>query len=131
MHFQLSTLKKESLTITYYFTKVKQLLDTLFAISYPLCYLEITLYLLVGLPSSYDSLVTSITTKLDSISLDDLYGYLLTHENHLNQQNTFNEFNLPLPNIVTSHPDWDHHGPPSHKCGSHHGNLSRGRGRGF
>jgi Zn-dependent protease with chaperone function len=52
MRFQLSTLKKASLTITDYFTTVKQLSDTLFAISHPLGSSEITLYLLAGLPPS-------------------------------------------------------------------------------
>jgi hypothetical protein len=41
---------------------------------------EVTSYILAGLPSDCDSLVTSVTTRLDSISLDDLYGYLSTHE---------------------------------------------------
>ncbi|KAA8535839.1 hypothetical protein F0562_030841 [Nyssa sinensis] len=131
IHFQLSTLKKASLTITDYFTKVKQLSDTLSAISHPLSSSEITSYLLAGLPSSYDSLVTSITTRLDPISLDDLYGCLLTHENSLDQQNTSNDFTLPSANIATSYSGRGHRGSPSPHGAPHYGSRSRGRGRAF
>ncbi|KAJ0100797.1 hypothetical protein Patl1_04832 [Pistacia atlantica] len=131
IRFQLSTLKKASLIITDYFTKVKHISDTLSAISHPLSSSEITSYLLAGLPSSYDSLVTVITTRLDPISLDDLYGCLLTHENRLEQQTTSNEFNLPLANIATSYSGRGHHGSPSNRGAPHYGNRSRGRGRGF
>ncbi|KAJ0035570.1 hypothetical protein Pint_25899 [Pistacia integerrima] len=131
IRFQLSTLKKASLTITDYFTKVKHLSDTLSTISHPLSSSKITSYLLDGLPSSYDSLVTAITTRLDPISLDDLYGCLLTHENRLEQQTTSNEFNLPSANIATSYFGRGHRGSPSNRGAPHYGNQSRGRGRGF
>ncbi|KAJ0093923.1 hypothetical protein Patl1_25280 [Pistacia atlantica] len=131
IRFQLSTLKKASLTITDYFTKVKQLSDTLSAISHPLSSSEITSYLLAGLPSSYDSLVTAITTRLDPISLDDLYGCLVTHENRLEQQTTSNELTFPSANIATSYSGRGHRGSPSNKGAPHYGNRSRGRGHGF
>ncbi|KAJ0046219.1 hypothetical protein Pint_04724 [Pistacia integerrima] len=111
--------------------KVKHLLDTLSTISHPLSSSEITLYLLASLPSSYDSLVIAITTRLDPISLDDLYGCLLTHENRLEQQTTSNEFNLPLASIATSYSGRGHRGSPSNRGAPHYGNRSRGRGRGF
>jgi hypothetical protein len=37
-------------------------------------------YLLAGLESKYDPFVTSITTRLDPLSLNELYGHLLAHE---------------------------------------------------
>lgn len=40
---------------------------------------EILAYLLAGLPSEYDSYVTSMTTK-DSITLDDAYAHLVAFE---------------------------------------------------
>ncbi|KAA8519206.1 hypothetical protein F0562_013462 [Nyssa sinensis] len=125
IRFQLSTLKKASLTITDYFTKVKKLFDTLFAINHTLSSSEITSYLLASLPSSYDSLVTSITTRVDPISLDDLYGCLLTHENRLDQQNTSHDFTLPSANIATSYSGRGPRGSPSHRGAPHYGNRSR------
>jgi hypothetical protein len=74
MRFQLSTLKKASLTITDYFTKVKQLSDTLSAISHPLDSSEITSYLLAGLPPSYDSL--SLLLPL-GLNLSRLMNYMV------------------------------------------------------
>jgi len=74
MRFQLSTLKKASLTITDYFTKVKQLSDTLSAISHPLDSSEITSYLLAGLPPSYNSLSLLLPLGLD---LSRLMNYMV------------------------------------------------------
>lgn len=39
-------------------------------------------YLLAGLGSDYDPFVTSITTKTEALSLDDVYAHLLTFEAH-------------------------------------------------
>lgn len=40
-------------------------------------------YLLAGLGHDYDSFVSSVTTKLEPISLEPLYGQLLSHETRL------------------------------------------------
>ena len=42
-------------------------------------------YILGGLDSTYDSLVTSITTRVDPISLEDLFSHLLSHDNALSE----------------------------------------------
>lgn len=40
----------------------------------------------------YDHFVTSITTHIDPLSVDELYGHHLTHENRLEQHhNIFTE----------------------------------------
>lgn len=44
---------------------------------------EIVPYLLVGLNIEYDAIVSSVTTHLDPISLEELLGLFLTHEAHL------------------------------------------------
>ena len=41
---------------------------------------EVISYLIDGLSSDYDSLVTSAITKVDPMTLEEFYGYLLTHE---------------------------------------------------
>jgi hypothetical protein len=40
-------------------------------------------YVLASLPMEFDSLVTSVTTCIDLVSMTDLYGRLLTHEQRI------------------------------------------------
>lgn len=47
---------------------------------------EFNTYLLVGLGSTNDSLVTSVTTRFDPPSPKELFSHLLTHEARLLQQ---------------------------------------------
>lgn len=44
-------------------------------------------YLLAGLDQEYDALVTSITTRSDDMSLNDVYAHLLSFELRLEQRN--------------------------------------------
>jgi hypothetical protein len=43
-------------------------------------------FLLAGLGSEFDPLVTSVTTRVNHISRDDIHGLLLAHEIRLEQQ---------------------------------------------
>jgi hypothetical protein len=43
-------------------------------------------FLLKGLGSEYDPFVTAVTTRVDPLSIDELYGHLLAHEMRLDQQ---------------------------------------------
>jgi hypothetical protein len=61
------------------------LAHTLVASDEPLKSSEFVSYLLAGLNSEYDPLVTSITTRVDLLSIEELYGYLLTYEQRINQ----------------------------------------------
>ena len=56
-----------------YFNKVKGLADTLAAIGQPLPDEEVSAYILAGLDSDFDSLVTLVTTNTNLMSLNDLY----------------------------------------------------------
>ena len=69
--------------ISDYFQRFKGLVDTLFAASQPLNNFEIVSYLLTGLGPEYDPFVMSVTTCVDPLSFDELYGHLLEHENRL------------------------------------------------
>lgn len=62
-----------------YFHKVKNLASQLATVDVALHDEDVQAYLLAGLPSDYDPLVTSITTK-DYISLDNVYAHLITFE---------------------------------------------------
>jgi len=43
-------------------------------------------FLLKGLGLDYDQFITSVTTRVNPLSIDELYGHLLAHEMHLEQQ---------------------------------------------
>jgi hypothetical protein len=77
---QLATLKKGSLFATEYFNKMKALADTLAIIGQPLKDEDFIAYLLAGLDESYDSLVTSVTTRDDAIPLSEWFAYLLSQK---------------------------------------------------
>ena len=83
IHYQLATAKKGGSSISDYFQKFKGLADTLAAAGQPLNDFEIVSYLLAGLGPEYDPFVTSVTTRVDPLSIDEPYGHLLAHENRL------------------------------------------------
>lgn len=79
---ELATTKKRDLSAAAYFSKIKSLASELTAADAPLRDDEVVAYLLAGLGSDYDPFVTSITTKTEALSLDDVYAHLLTFEAH-------------------------------------------------
>ena len=83
IHYQLAMIKKSGSLISNYFQKFKGLADTLAAAGQPLNDFEIVSYLLAGLGPEYDPFVTSVTTRVDPLSIDELYDHLLAHENRL------------------------------------------------
>jgi hypothetical protein len=80
---------------------MKEFADTLAAIEKPLIDCEMVSYILSGLNSEYDSFVTTITTRLDPISMEELYGHLLTFKSQLEQQTTVLDILFPFVNVVT------------------------------
>jgi hypothetical protein len=83
LHYQLATAKKGSSSIIDYFHRLKHTAATLAAAGQPFNDYEFTSFLLVGLGLEYDSLVTSITTRVEPLTMDDLLGHLLAHETRL------------------------------------------------
>jgi hypothetical protein len=59
---------------------VKILVATMTTISESLKDLEAVAYLLAGLDSDYEPLITVMTTKSDLVGINELYDYLLSHE---------------------------------------------------
>jgi hypothetical protein len=100
MHYQLATLKKGSASIANYYQRMKTLNDTLAAMGQPLKDFEAVSYLLYGLGSEYNPLVTSITTRVDPLTLDNIYSHLLAHKLHVEQH--FPAADLPLPSSNVS-----------------------------
>jgi hypothetical protein len=70
IHYQLATIRKGDMSIADYFQKLTGLADTLAAIDQPLNEFDLVSFLLAGLNSDYDSFVTSVTTRVDPISLE-------------------------------------------------------------
>ena len=68
LHYQLATLKKGSDSVAEYYQKAKFLCDTLAAAGKSLPPIEFITYLLTGLGTDFDSLVTCITTRVDPLS---------------------------------------------------------------
>ena len=105
IRYQLSTLQRGNLSISDYYQRAKTLADTLAAIGQPLQHFEVVSYILGSLDSTYDSLVTSITTRVDPISLEDLFSHLLSHEqrikrNHATPDIPFPQQMLPLAPLI-------------------------------
>jgi hypothetical protein len=80
LHYELATANKGSSSIIAYFQRIKQISATLAAAKRPLNDFEFTSYLLAGLGPEYDPLITSITTQVEPLTMDDLLGHLLAHE---------------------------------------------------
>jgi hypothetical protein len=55
---------------------------------------EFISYLLQGLPSDYDSLITSITTRPDAYSVSDVYAHLLNYEIRHEHYNSLGQLSL-------------------------------------
>uniref|UniRef100_A0A2N9GHH1 Retrovirus-related Pol polyprotein from transposon TNT 1-94-like beta-barrel domain-containing protein n=1 Tax=Fagus sylvatica TaxID=28930 RepID=A0A2N9GHH1_FAGSY len=125
--YNLATLCKGNLSITDYFQKAKSLSDLLSSIGEPLNDSNLTSAILAGLPFDYNSLVISVNTRLEDVSLDELYGHLLTHELRLEQQNTPPDLGAPTANFVDRNTPPSSHGR-SFQNPTPRGNGSRGRG---
>jgi hypothetical protein len=90
--------------VTDYFQKFKSLSDTLAVVGQHLNEFESLSFVLAGLGTDFDSIVTTISTCGDTMPLEDLYSHLLIHEQRIEHQSTTTEpffFPLPmLPSIV-------------------------------
>ena len=139
IYYQLATLRKGDSPIANYFHRFTNLADTLAAVDHPLNDFEMISFLLAGLGSNYDSFVTSVNTRVEPLSIEDLYGHLLAHELRLIQ-------NQPSVDLSVAAVNYAHkgflprggrggHSPTTNHAGrtsspSQHTNRGYGRGRG-
>jgi hypothetical protein len=93
-------LKKGAQTISAYFQKAHGFSHLLVAIGTPFEASELVSNVLAGLGSEYDPLVTSVTTRQDYISLNDLYGYMLSYELRLEQHKFTIDLNISTTNTA-------------------------------
>jgi hypothetical protein len=119
---QLTSAKKKGVRAADYFRSMKTLSDTLATIGQPLSEDEIISYVLAGLGSNYDSLVTSLSVK-DDLTLDEVYSHLLAYEHRHEVQDTDYNIGGSSANYINRN-----QGRGGGQGG--HGGNSRGRGGG-
>jgi hypothetical protein len=128
LRLQLTTAKKGNLSVSDHFHKIKHITATLAAASDPVSDFEFTAYLLGGLGPEYDLFVTSVTTRVEPLSMDTLFGHLLDHESRIAQHHQSDSL-FPTANIAARSPH-PHRGCDVHKSFPHSsGQGLRSRGR--
>ncbi len=126
LHFQLATLKKAGSSVADYYQKFKSLSDNLSAAGQPLNDFEQHSFLLAGLGTDFDSIVASLSTKSELMTIEDLYSHLLIHEQRLEHHTPAIEPVFPSANFAAR-------GAPQRGRGrgnSSSGRFNRGRGKG-
>jgi len=106
LRYQLSHLKKKDMTAADYFQKMKTLADTMASIGNPLQDQEILGYMLAGLGSLYEALVTTVSTRDTPVSLTNFYAYLISAELRIERNTSVGEIQ-PSGHSATRAPCWN------------------------
>jgi hypothetical protein len=85
---ELATSKKCDLSAADFFHKIMGFANELAAANAPLHDEEVLAYLHAGLPVEYDPFITSMMTKSEALSLDDVFTHLIAFEARLPQHQT-------------------------------------------
>jgi hypothetical protein len=72
----------------------------------PLDDAEMVSFILRGLGSDYDPFVISVNTRVDSLSIEELYGHLLVHEQRLDHNLTAIDLIVTGANTVSCSPSY-------------------------
>ncbi|KAH9682619.1 retrovirus-related pol polyprotein from transposon RE1 [Citrus sinensis] len=93
LKMMLNNLKKGSMTMTEYFSKLKSVTDELAIAGSPVSSLDFITHLISGLGQPYYPVVVYIEANVLKMSINEAYSMLLTHEARLesNQSNSFKE----------------------------------------
>jgi hypothetical protein len=76
----LSTSKKGDMTTSRYVAKMKALTDEMTSVGKRLDDEDLISYILAGLDLDFDSVISAISTRVEPVSVVELYGQLLSHE---------------------------------------------------
>lgn len=79
----LTTKKKGTLSITEYYAKMKGFADEMVASGKPLDDEELVAYIVNGLDSEFNPVVSALVTRVKPISVTELYSQLLSFKNWL------------------------------------------------
>ncbi|KAK4276114.1 hypothetical protein QN277_019103 [Acacia crassicarpa] len=108
---QLKSIKLQNLSVNAYLLKLKGIIDALSAIGHPISESDHIDQILEGLPEAYDPFVTSVTSRKDPYTVDEIEALLLSQETRLEQHQRASEVTT---NVV-------------HTRGSSRGSFGRGR----
>jgi hypothetical protein len=97
---QVATLKKGALSIFAYYQKAQGFSHLLVAIGKPIDASKLISHILAGLGPEYDPLVTSVTTRQDSISLNEVYSFMLSYEMRLEQHKSSIDLSISTTNTA-------------------------------
>ncbi|KAL5538074.1 hypothetical protein UlMin_043114 [Ulmus minor] len=100
LRLQLQTTKKTSISMIDFIMKIKSLCDNLAAIGEPVTNQDQIMNLLAGLGSDYNAVVTSISTRDNQLTLEDVHSLLLTFEHRLEQRNSVDETGVMSANFA-------------------------------
>jgi hypothetical protein len=76
----LSTTRKGNLSVAQYVGKMKALADDMASAGKKLEDEDLVSYILTGLDSDFDSVISAISARVEPISVAELYGQLVFHE---------------------------------------------------
>jgi hypothetical protein len=132
--YKLATTKKGNQNMIDYFQKMRSLSDNLAVVGQPISSNALITCIFAGLGQKYDPFVTFVQTRVDPLSLDELYGLLLTHEQRLEQHLTIaTDLSFSTANMAARNSSPHGHGGQfgrgfSSNTNSGRGNWGRGRG---
>ena len=115
------------MTANEFFLYVKRMADELALAGQPLPTDDIITYILAGLGQEYDSLASTISSRLDPVSLEELFSLLLICESRINHNN---KPLLASANLVTTSPQQFHRQPGTVSHSNRYRGNYRGRGHG-
>jgi len=124
---QLANAKKGAMTANEFFLSVKRMADELALAGQPLPNDDIITYILAGLGQEYDSLASTISSRRDPVSLEELFSLLLICESRINHNN---QPLLPSANLVTTSPQQFHRQTGTVQHSNRYRGHYRSRGRG-
>jgi hypothetical protein len=126
----LATTQKGSSTVAEYISKMKTLADEMASAGKKLDDEELTSYILAGLDSEYNSIVSSIDARVEPISFGELYSHLLAHENRLDIQSGGQQHSHPFVNNASRGRGGFFRGRGGRGSGPRGGNNGGARGHG-
>ncbi|KAH6767825.1 hypothetical protein C2S52_018808 [Perilla frutescens var. hirtella] len=128
----LQTLKKDSLTMKDYLNKVKNCCDVLAAAGQPISDDNHILHILTGLGPEYNSIMVSLTSRVEPCSLREAKSLLLIYENRLEMAELSNlslDGSSPSANMATQMQQGRHAENQISNRGRGNSNVNRGGGQ--
>ena len=101
LRFMLQSLKKGALSISDYVLKMRNIANMLSTLGKPIPDEDLILYILGRLGPEFGKIVVNITSRSETISLQEIHYFLQSHEVHLEQLSTTFVINISPTTHVT------------------------------